>query len=262
MKKTADQGNDSGEEKYKLHSLGSESQLAARKILLSLFEKCPIPKNELILSLPLFMRSIAVAKILYMNELYQQILYKPGVIMEFGVWYGQDLAMFESFRAVYEPYNYTRRLLGFDTFEGYTRPSPKDGTSEYAAEGGYATPEGWVEYLDKILYCHEQENPLSHIKKYEIIKGDVRITLEKYLKDHPETIIALAFFDLGLHEPTKRCLELIEPYLVRGSVIAMDELNSLDFPGETIALREVWGLAKYKIVRSQFVPDRAYIVIE
>jgi Macrocin-O-methyltransferase (TylF) len=250
------------EAKYKLHSLASEQQVAARQILLSLFENSPIPKNELILNLPLFMRSIALAKILFFNELYQKILHTPGVIMEFGVWYGQDMAMFESFRAVYEPYNYTRRIVGFDTFEGYPQPAPEDGTSEYAAQGGYEPQKGSVDYLEKILYCHEQENPLSHIKKYDIVKGDIRGTLEKYLKDHPETIISLAFLDMGLYEPTKHCLELIRPYLTRGSVIALDELNSLDFPGETIALRELWGLDAYRIVRSQFVPDRSYMVIE
>ena len=37
----------------------------------------------------------------------------PGVIVEFGVWLGHDLALFESLRGVYEPYNYTRRIIGF-----------------------------------------------------------------------------------------------------------------------------------------------------
>jgi hypothetical protein len=49
---------------------------------------------------------------------------------------------------------------------------------------------------------------------------------------------------------------------MRGSVLAMDELNSKDFPGETIALREVFGLDKYRIVKSEFLPDRSYIIIE
>lgn len=119
-------------------------------------------------------------------------------------------------------------------------------------------------YLAQILDYHEEENTMSNIKKYELVKGDATITIEKYLNEHPETIIALAYFDLGLYEPTKKCLEAIKPYIIRGTVIAMDELNSWEFPGETIALKEVWGgeLDKYKIVRSQFLPDRSYIIIE
>jgi hypothetical protein len=57
-------------------------------------------------------------------------------------------------------------------------------------------------------------------------------------------------------------LEAIKPFVVRGTVIALDELNSSEFPGETMAFKEVLGLNKYKIVRSKFLPDRSYIIVE
>lgn len=101
--------------------------------------------------------------------------------------------------------------------------------------------ENYEGYLAKILDYHEEENTMSNIKKYELVKGDATITIEEYLNEHLETIIALAYFDLGLYEPTKKCLEAIKPYITRGTVIAMDKLNSCEFPGETIALKEVWG---------------------
>ena len=103
---------------------------------------------------------------------------------------------------------------------------------------------------------------MSHIKTYELVKGDVTKTIDQYLEENPQTIIALAYFDLALYEPTKKCLKAIKPYLVRSSVLAMDELNSKEFPGETVALREVLGLDTYRVVRSRFLPDRSYIVIE
>ena len=250
------------EENYKLQSRASVIQESARGKLLELFRRCPIPEEELLVNLGLYMRSSVLAKFLYINELYQLIINTPGVIMEFGVWWGQNLALFESFRAVYEPYNYTRRIVGFDTFTGYPSVAPEDGKSEVAKVGGYAVTEMYEEYLGKLLDYHELENTMSHIKKYEIIKGDVTVTTEKYLEEHPETIISLAYFDLGLYEPTKKCIEAIKTYLTRGSVIALDELNSWEFPGETIALKEVWGLDKYRIIRSQFLPDRSYVVID
>ena len=94
------------------------------------------------------------------------------------------------------------------------------------------------------------------------MKGDVVETIDKYLEDNPQTVIALAYFDLALYEPTKKCLAAIRPYLVRGSVLALDELNSKEFPGETIAVRELLGLDRYRMVRSQFLPDRSYVLIE
>jgi len=39
-------------------------------------------------------------------------------------------------------------------------------------------------------------------------------------------------------------------HVTKGTVIGFDELNYHEFPGETLALKEVFGLDKYKIRRS------------
>lgn len=116
----------------KLQSRASQEQSEARKKLRELFENSPLPTDELLVNLALYMRSSVVAKLLYINELYQLIVRTPGVIMEFGVWWGTNMALFESLRAVYEPYNYTRKIIGFDTFEGY----PPHGTGWTSRIGG------------------------------------------------------------------------------------------------------------------------------
>ena len=95
-----------------------------------------------------------------------------------------------------------------------------------------------------------------------LVHGDVTQTIDQYLAENPETIIALTYFDLALYEPTRKCLESIAPHLMRGSVIAMDELNSHDFPGETIAVKEVLGLRNCTVRRSKFLPDRSYLIVE
>jgi hypothetical protein len=241
---------------------GSGKEVEARKELLDLFKRSPIPDDEMLVNLGLYLRSTQLAKILYLDELYQRIVNLPGIVVEFGVWWGANLALFESFRSVYEPYNWTRKVVGFDTLKGYPSIAPKDGSSAYAKIGGYTVTEGYEEYLGRVLGAHEADNVMSHLKKHELVKGDVLETIDRYFIDKPETVIALAYFDLALYEPTKKCLEAIRPHLMRGSVIAMDELNSRDFPGETIALKEVIGLDKCQIVRSRFLPDRSYLIIE
>ena len=241
---------------------GSEEEVRAREVILDLFKNSPIPDDEMLINLGAYLRSPVLAKILYLNELYQRIESLPGIVVEFGIWWGANLVLFESFRSVYEPYNWTRKVVGFDTFAGYPATSKQDGMSKYAAVGGYAVTEGYDEYLGRLLSAHEADNVAAHIKKHELVKGDVIQTIDKYLEENPQTIIALAYFDLALYEPTKKCLEAIRPHLVRGSVLAMDELNSPDFPGETIALKEVFGLGQYRITKSRFLPDRSYIVID
>jgi hypothetical protein len=243
-------------------SRASRDQAENRKNLVNLFKATPIPTEQLLVNFPLYTRSSVIGKMLYVNELYEHIIRTPGVIMEFGVWWGANMALFESLRAVHEPYNYTRKVVGFDTFEGYPSLHEQDGNHELAALGAYSVTENYTDYLSKVMDYHQTENVMSQVKKYELIKGDATLSLATYLKDHPETIISLAYFDMQLYEPTKKCLELIRPHLTKGSVIAMDELNSWEFPGETVAFREVIGLDTYRLVRSRFLPDRTYLIIE
>ncbi len=166
-------------------SRGSPGQQEARKTLTQLFGSCPLSTAELLTNAGLFVRSSVLATVLYLNELYQQIVEVPGVIMEFGCWFGKNLTLCESLRAVYEPYNYTRRIIGFDTFSGYPAASKRDPRSRYLARGGYTVPRGYVAYLRRLLEYHEQENPMAHIKKHEVVIGDVRRTLPGYLERNP-----------------------------------------------------------------------------
>jgi hypothetical protein len=240
----------------------SPKEVALRERLYELFDECPIPENELFTNLGLFLNRQNLSRILFIHELYQKIVNVHGIVVEFGTRWGQNMALFSSFRGMYEPFNYTRKIVGFDTFEGFSAISAQDRRSEGVVVGGYGVSDNYEAYLDAILSYHEQESPLAHIRKYQLIKGDAAITVPKYLNENPETIIALAYFDFDLYEPTKKCLELIKDYITRGTVLAFDELNHPAFPGETIAVREVLGLQKHRIVRSPLSPTPSYIVIE
>ena len=106
-------------------------------------------------------------------------------------------------------------------------------------------------------------DPLPQVMRFDVFKGDAPLRLQEYLTAHPETIIALAHFDMDLYEPTKRCLEIMRPYLTKGSVLAFDELLSFVSPGETVALRDVFGLDRIRIRRSPVYSGHgSFIVIE
>jgi hypothetical protein len=96
------------------------------------------------------------------------------------VFWGQNLALFESFRGMYEPYNYTRKIVGFDTFAGFASVNEKDGKAEIIQEGAYAVTKDYNKYLAKLLDYHETLSPIAHIKKYELVKGDAAETIKKY----------------------------------------------------------------------------------
>jgi Cephalosporin hydroxylase len=240
----------------------SMEELIGRQSFYQTFAQCPIPPNEILANLGLFVNRQSFSRMLFMHEIYKQIIPVHGTVVEFGVRWGQNLSLFTSFRGIYEPYNYSRKIIGFDTFSGFPSVSPQDGTDEVVGIGAYGVTPDYEKYLESILDYHEKESPLSHLRKYELVKGDACVTLKKYLDDHPETIISLAYFDFDIYEPTRTCLELIRPYLTKGSIVCFDELNHGAFPGETLAVKEVFGLNSYAICRFPFDPCPSYIVID
>lgn len=78
-----------------------------------------IPEGELLQNLGLFLTRQNFSRLLFVKHLYEQIINIQGDIVEFGVRWGQNPAAFSALRGILEPYNHSRRLVGFDTFEGF-----------------------------------------------------------------------------------------------------------------------------------------------
>jgi hypothetical protein len=133
-------------------------------------------------------------------------------------------------------------VIGFDTFTGSPDITPVDEHSPSAVTGRFALPESYLDHLHDVLRVQEAGEHLNHIRRTIVIQGDVRAELPRYLKQNPHTVIALAYFDLDLFDPTRDALDTIRPYLTRGRVIAFDELAHAKWPGETAAVRETLGL--------------------
>jgi len=162
----------------------SSHEKEVREELVSHFRQCPIPDDEILSNLGLFINSKNLSRILFMNHLYQQIIDIPGIIVEFGVRWGQNVAAFAALRGIYDTFNRHRKIVGFDTFTGFPSISDKDGRTSLAKIGGLAVSDNYVDYLGKLLELHEQDNPLSHIKKNELIAGDATVEIDDYLKNH------------------------------------------------------------------------------
>lgn len=206
------------------------------------------------------LRRQTISRILYYNDLYQLILGTPGVVCEFGVNWGSTVSLLASLRGIYEPYNYTRKIIGFDTFEGFIDISDNDGTT--SSVGDFKTPDGHYDFLSKLLTLHETFSPISHIKKFELIKGDACQTFEDWLDENPASIISMAIFDLDLYKPTEAILQRITQRLTKGSLLVFDELSCPHFPGETMALMNTIGIGNLRLQRSPRQPWCAYAIWE
>lgn len=241
-------------EKNLEHTAG-DSQLRARKQLARMYRGAPLPEEDLLFNLGMYVRSGLLVKFLVMAELYKRFINVPGIIVEFGTWWGQNLVLLENLRAIYEPFNKQRRIIGFDTFEGY-----KEG--KLAEQGLYSTGRGYKAYLERLLKCHQQMNVYGHMSvDHELVAGDVTKTAPDYFRDHPEAIVAFAYFDMGPQAPTEAAMRAIQPCLVKGSILLLDELTWPEMPGEAIVLKKLFQRREYRVEKCPLYPSKAIVEI-
>lgn len=234
---------------------------AARARLAEMMQASPLAPDELMFNLGLYVRSSLLVKFLVLHDVYRRIASVPGALIEFGTWRGQNLVLLENLRAIHEPFNKQRKIIGFDTFEGYPEEAGMAAKST-ETHGGYNTGGSYPDYLAELLKVHEGMNAFGHIKSaHQLIAGDVCQTAPKYFADHPETLVAFAFFDMGPYEPTLAALKAVLPHAVPGSVLLFDELTWAGAPGEAIAFKEVFRDQRYTIEKCQFYPSKSLVTL-
>lgn len=206
-----------------------------------------------------YLKRHTLMRILHFANLYEMIVEIPGDILDFGVQYGASTATLTNLRGMLEPFNASRNIVAFDTFEGLRGVSVKDGAAQ---EKGHAVPKDYDQVLTDLLRTHEQMSPLGHMTRTFVYKGDARETVDKWLEDFPGAPIALLHLDMDLYEPTVEVINKVRERLVAGSVVVLDELTARFFPGETRALMDVFGLANLKLRRSRNQPYAAWFRVE
>ena len=196
-------------------------------------------------------------------EIYKKIQDVNGSIIECGVSFGGGLLSFAHFSSIFEPINYTRKIIGFDTFSGFPTISKEDKTktpNRQLKKGGYNTNS--FDDLKKCIKIFDSNRFINHIPKIELVKGDVSKTIPKYIKDNPHLVVSLLYLDFDLYEPTKVALRNLVPRMPKGSIIAFDEINSEQWPGETLAVLEELKIRNLEIKRFEFTPLMSYAVLE
>jgi hypothetical protein len=241
--------------------MGAETMSARDEILSSLLNS-PIDRRELLRQLGVYLLPMELKRFLFFDSLYRQFISVPGVIVEFGCRWGQNLSILQNLRSIYEPYNYRRHILGFDTFSGLKGVGPKDGMHEMAVDGAYGITAGYESHLERVLALKETQSPVAEVKKFELIKGDAVETFSKYLSEHPEMLVSFAYFDMDPYKPTLECLRLLKPRMTKGSIVGFDQLNFPPFPGETMAFQEAVGANQVRLQRNAYCHMESFFFVE
>ncbi len=207
-----------------------------------------------------------ITKFLARHEIFLKQLHIHGSIVDIGVLRGCSFFTWHHLSSIYEPVNYTREIIGFDTFCGIPELSPEDAQShspsEYLKPQGFAPENGMMEDILRSVRIHDTTRHLSHINKTSIISGDITLTLPEFIKAHPYLLVSLLNIDVDIYKPTKLALELILPRMPKGAIIIFDEIGNKLFPGETMAVSDIIGISNLKIQRFSYAPAISYAVIE
>ena len=206
-----------------------------------------------------------LARFLARYEIFKQILDVQGSIVECGVLFGGGLMSFANLSVILEPYNFQRRIIGFDTFSGFpdiasedTKGAPER-KSAHLQRGGFAAPTAHEDIL-RCINVFDLNRFLSHFPKVDVVKGDFRDTSEKYLEDHPHLIVSCLYLDFDIYTPTKLAIERFFSRIPKGGIVVFDELNEEAFPGETIAVLDTLGLCELRVRRFPFEPRISYAI--
>ena len=100
-------------------SLQSEQDKEQFKKLADYIESSPGDLLVKFDNFPKYTQKNSLSKFLARYEIYKLQMHIPGSIVELGVARGGSLLTWAQLSAIYEPVNYSREVIGFDTFEGF-----------------------------------------------------------------------------------------------------------------------------------------------
>ncbi len=240
----------------------SEADLAQFDRVAALFEDAPGTIDQRLDAFPVFATRQAIAKFIARYEIFKQVVPVNGSVIDCGVLHGGGLFTWAKLSAILEPANHPRKVIGFDTFEGFPEIHDEDraGSSSALEAGGLHGSS--LEEIQRAVEVFDLNRPISHIPKIELVEGDICETVPRYVEENPHLVVAMLYLDVDLYEPTKAALEAFVPRMPKGAVICFDQLNAEIFPGETRAVDEVLGLSSIRIRRFPFDSYVSYCVIE
>lgn len=193
-----------------------------------------------------------IPKLLAHYELYKMITDLPGHIVECGVYKGASLIRFATFREVLES-PFSRKIIGFDAFGKF--PAQIDhNDAEFIANFENMGGDGISsDELDAVFRYKKFRN-------YELVEGDVKQTIPKYLIENPELKIALLHIDVDVYEPSRVALENLFDKVVAGGLIVLDDYGTVS--GETQAVDEFLAGKTIRVRKLSMSHIPAYIVKE
>ncbi len=163
--------------------------------------------------------------------------------------------MFENIRAIIEPFNYSRKIISFDTFDSYKKISGLNIAKEEILK--YQVRKNWVDDLNKIQEAHKLIN--NSATKFVNVKGDIRETLVKFFDENHETL-SLVYYDIATYETLKLSFNALLPFISKGGVFVFDDYG-YQYEGVNKFLIEQKVNKNYSLKHSKYYKSKVYLIV-
>src|SRR5260370_15131198 len=117
-------------------SFKTETELEVGKSLENIFVNCADRIETKLENFPKYVRRQHLRRFLAMYEIFKLILPVKGSIVECGVFRGFSVMAWAKLSSILEPENLTRRIYGFDSFDGFLSVHDEDRASAGVAKPG------------------------------------------------------------------------------------------------------------------------------
>lgn len=155
----------------------------------------------------------------------------PGDLVETGIWRGGAIILMRAILSVYGDTD--RRVWGCDSFEGLPEPD----TDKYPADAEFVLTESFERGFTKRVLAVSMERVQANLAKYDLL--DDRVVLVKgWFKDTlpgaPIDQISVLRVDGDLYESTMDALVNLEPKVVPGGFVIVDDYNGIEACREAV----------------------------
>ena len=152
------------------------------------------------------------------------------------------------------PADSLKRVIGFDTFEGFVNLAEKDGLPNEKrgkVVGGWNSSD-FLPTLQKLVEITQRDSMVPRVKRVELVKGDASVSIPEYVKANPGIRISLLHLDMDLYDPTLAALRHLYPLVSPGGIVLLDEYGMDGFPGESAAFDDYFGANRPQLKKFPF----------
>lgn len=197
------------------------------------------------------------ARSLFKIKIYELVKNCKGSVAELGTFRGNGLMLFYHMMLALEPTNYEDKILAFDTFEGFRNIDKKN--DKNISPKDFSNTD--YDFLKKLTEINRLNDVIKHIPKVHLIKGDATKTIPQYVKKNKSLLLKILYLDCPIYKPTLAALEYLYPLVVKGGIIAFDEIGMEKWAGETLAFKKYFK-NNVKLKKFSFEPSASYFIKE